>query len=364
MNPKQAAAEHGAGLVKSGMVLGLGSGTTSTLMVQAVGRKLREGTLRDVSGVPSSSGIAAVARESGVPLTTLDDQPRLDLNLDGADEVDPNLGLIKGLGGALLWEKIGATASRQVVILVDDTKLVTRLGTKAPLPVEVVPFGWKTHLAFVESLGGKPTLRTEPDGRPFVTDEGNYILHCRFEVYGAGADAATPLSAEVSPNEMVGLLNEIFSHFDSLIDLYGVEKIETVGDEYMAACGVPRPHPQHAQAIARLALDMSSYMASLTPRYGRRLEVRIGIHSGPIVAGVIGRKKFAFELFGDTVNTANRMQSHGVPSRIQVTRATFELLKDEFVCEPRGPVMIKGKGEMETWFLVAEKQKASEQTGA
>lgn len=181
MNPKQAAAERGAELVQSGMVLGLGSGTTSALMVQSIGRKLREGTLRDVVGVPSSSSIAAVARESGVPLTTLDDHPRLDLNLDGADEVDPNLGLIKGLGGALLWEKIVATAAGQVVILVDDTKLVTRLGTKAPLPVEVVPFGWKTHLAFVESLGGKPTLRTEPDGRPFVTDEGNYILHCRFE---------------------------------------------------------------------------------------------------------------------------------------------------------------------------------------
>jgi ribose 5-phosphate isomerase A len=181
MNPKQAAAERGAQLVQSGMVLGLGSGTTSTLMVQAIGRKLRDGALHSVSGVPSSSGIAAVARESGLPLTTLDDHPRLDLNLDGADEVDPNLGLVKGLGGALLWEKIVATASKQVVILVDDTKLVTRLGTKAPLPVEVVPFGWKTHLAFVESLGGKPTLRTEPDGRPFVTDEGNYILHCRFE---------------------------------------------------------------------------------------------------------------------------------------------------------------------------------------
>jgi len=181
MNPKQAAAERGAELVQSGMVLGLGSGTTSALMVQSIGRKLREGTLRDVVGVPSSSSIAAVARESGVPLTTLDNHPRLDLNLDGADEVDPDLGLIKGLGGALLWEKIVATASEQVVILVDDTKLVTRLGTKAPLPVEVVPFGWKTHLAFVESLGGKPTLRTESDGRPFVTDEGNYILHCRFE---------------------------------------------------------------------------------------------------------------------------------------------------------------------------------------
>ena len=181
MNPKQAAAEWGASLVQSGMVLGLGSGTTSALMVQAIGRKLREGTLRDIVGVPSSSAIAAVARESGVPLATLDERPALDLNLDGADEVDPNLDLIKGLGGALLWEKIVATAAREVVILVDDSKLVSRLGTKAPLPVEVVPFGWKCHLAFIVSLGGAPTLRLEPDGKPFVTDEGNYILHCRFE---------------------------------------------------------------------------------------------------------------------------------------------------------------------------------------
>jgi ribose 5-phosphate isomerase A len=188
MNAKQAAADHGASLVESGMALGLGSGTTSTLMVQTIGKRLREGTLRDIVGVPSSSGIAAVAREVGVPLTTLDARPVLDLNLDGADEVDPKLGLIKGLGGALLWEKIVATASRRVVILVDDSKLVSRLGTKAPLPVEVVPFGWKTHLAFIESQGGAPALRTEPDGRPFVTDEGNYILHCRFE--GGIADPA------------------------------------------------------------------------------------------------------------------------------------------------------------------------------
>ncbi len=181
MDPKQAAAECGANLVTSGMVLGLGSGTTSTLMVRAVGRKIREGALRNVIGVPSSSAIAAVAREAGVPLTTLDERPALDLNLDGADEVDGDLGLVKGLGGALLWEKIVAAASRQVIIMVDESKLVNRLGTKAPLPVEVVPFGWKTHLAFLESLGAKPTLRTEADGRPFVTDEGNYILHCRFE---------------------------------------------------------------------------------------------------------------------------------------------------------------------------------------
>jgi ribose 5-phosphate isomerase A len=181
MNPKQAAAEYGASLVRSGMVLGLGSGTTSTLMVQAVGRMLREGTLKNIIGVPSSSAIAAVARESGVPLATLDEQPMLDLNLDGADEVDPDLNLTKGLGGALLWEKVVATASRQVVILVDESKLVPRLGSKAPLPVEVIPFGWKSHLAFIESLGGEPALRVEGGGRPFITDEGNYILHCRFK---------------------------------------------------------------------------------------------------------------------------------------------------------------------------------------
>ncbi len=181
MNPKERAAEEGAKLVESGMVLGLGSGTTATLAVQAIGRGVREGRLRNVCGVPSSSAIAAVAREAGVPLTTLDAHPALDLDLDGADEVDPHLDLIKGLGGALLWEKIVATASRRLVILVDDSKLVERLGQKAPLPVEVIPFGWRSHLPFIESLGGTPTLRTTPDGKPFVTDEGNYILHCRFE---------------------------------------------------------------------------------------------------------------------------------------------------------------------------------------
>lgn len=191
MNPKQMAAERGASLAESGMVLGLGSGSTATLAVQAIGRRLREGSLRNVVGVPSSSAIAAVARESGVPLTTLDQHPVLDLDLDGADEVDPHLNLIKGLGGALLWEKVVAVASRRVVIFVDESKLVDRLGTKVPLPVEIIPYGWRTHLAFIESLGGKPELRTLPGGRPFVTDEGNYILHCRFDGIAdpAGLDA-------------------------------------------------------------------------------------------------------------------------------------------------------------------------------
>ncbi len=181
MDAKQMAAERGAELVESGMTIGLGSGSTATLMVQALGRKLKEGTLRDIRGVPTSSAIAAVARESGVPLTTLDEHPALDLDIDGADEVDPNLDLIKGLGGALLWEKVVATAAKRLIILVDESKLVPRLGSKAPLPVEVIPFGWKAHVPFIESLGGTPALRSGKDGKPYVTDEGNYILDCRFD---------------------------------------------------------------------------------------------------------------------------------------------------------------------------------------
>lgn len=172
----------------------------------------------------------------------------------------------------------------------------------------------------------------------------------------------TPLSAELAPTAVVELLNEIFSYFDTLVDRYAVEKIETVGDEYMAACGVPRRCPDHAQSVARLALNMCSYMGGRPEQDGRRLDVRIGIHSGPVVGGVIGRKKFAFELFGDTVNTANRMQSHGVPGRIQISRETYELLKDEFICEPRGKIMVKGKGEMDTWFLVGARIDVAEKS--
>ncbi len=165
----------------------------------------------------------------------------------------------------------------------------------------------------------------------------------------------TPFSAELSAREVVETLNEIFSYFDALVDEFGIEKIETVGDEYMAACGVPRACPDHAQSLVRMALQMCDYIATRPQRNGRRLDIRIGIHSGPIVAGVIGRKKFAFELFGDTVNTANRMQSHGVPGKIHISRATYELIKNDFVCEPRGKMEIKGKGEMDTWFVVRPK---------
>ncbi len=152
---------------------------------------------------------------------------------------------------------------------------------------------------------------------------------------------------------MVRLLNEIFSHFDSLVEKYDLEKIRTIGDNYFVASGVPRPRPDHAHALARMALDMCEYISSRPPsRTGKRLDFRIGINSGPVVAGVIGRKKFVYDVWGDAVNLGSRMESTGTAGKIQIGRATYELIKDDFACEPRGTVTVKGKGEMETWYLV------------
>ncbi len=165
----------------------------------------------------------------------------------------------------------------------------------------------------------------------------------------------TPLSAAMSPVEMVDLLNEVFTYFDSLAEKYGVEKIRTIGDSYMVAAGVPRPRPDHAQALAHMALDMCAYIDRLSDTH-KGLSFRIGINSGPVVAGVIGRKKFQYDLWGDAVNTASRMESHGTAGKIQITQTTYELLKDEFVCEPRGTIPVKGKGEMATWYLLGHQK--------
>jgi len=171
----------------------------------------------------------------------------------------------------------------------------------------------------------------------------------------------TSLSAELPPAEMVELLNEAFSFFDSLLDKYDVEKIRTIGDNYMIASGVPRRRPDHAQALVRMALDMRDYVSTHTFRRGQRVNFRIGINSGSMIAGVIGRRKFVYDVWGDAVNIASRMESHGLVGAVQITQATYELIKDEFVCEPRGTVNVKGKGDMEVWLVVATKEKLSEQ---
>jgi adenylate cyclase len=162
----------------------------------------------------------------------------------------------------------------------------------------------------------------------------------------------TPWSERLPPAEVVGFLDRLFSRFDVLADRHGLEKIKTIGDCYMVAAGVPTPRPDHARALALMALDMLDAMCA-DDEVGRLgLELRVGINSGPVVAGVIGRKRFLYDLWGDAVNTASRMESHGTPGRIQITRATYELLGDEFECEPRGTIAVKGKGDVEAWYLV------------
>jgi class 3 adenylate cyclase len=169
----------------------------------------------------------------------------------------------------------------------------------------------------------------------------------------------TPLSDRLQPAEVVGILDRLFTHFDSLADRYGVEKIKTIGDCYMVAAGVPTPRADHARVMARMALDMREAMRSRDAVGHLGLELRIGINSGPVVAGVIGRKRFLYDLWGDAVNMASRMESQGMPGRIQVTRATYELLRDEFDLEPRGTVPIKGKGDVETWYLTGVRRVAA-----
>lgn len=164
----------------------------------------------------------------------------------------------------------------------------------------------------------------------------------------------TPMSAAMSPAELVGLLDEVFRRFDGFVAELGLEKIKTVGDEYMAAAGVPLPRSDHAQAIAELGLRIRDDLGT-NPVNGRRLSVRIGINSGPVTAGIIGTHKFSYDLWGDTVNTASRMESEGIPGSIQVSAATYELIKDEYVCEPRGRIPVKGKSEMETYLLILKR---------
>jgi adenylate cyclase len=167
----------------------------------------------------------------------------------------------------------------------------------------------------------------------------------------------TPLSSRLDAREVVGLLDRLFTSFDELVDRYEVEKIKTIGDCYMVAAGVPTQRPDHAHALAGLALELRECAKTCLPDGADHdLRLRIGISSGPVVAGVIGRRRFLYDLWGDTVNMASRMESHGTPDEIQITRSTWELLDDHFVTEPIGLVDVKGKGKIETWRLVGPRE--------
>ena len=191
---KLAAAEMALGFVNSSMLLGLGAGSTASLAVRMLSERLRNGDLRDILCVPCSLETESLAISLGIPLTTLEDHPLLDLTIDGADEVDPQFNLIKGGGGALLREKIVAQSTRREIIIVDGSKLSPQLGTKRVVPVEIIPFGWGSQKSFIKSLGARITLRTNLDGTPFKTDQRNLILDCDFGPISNPADLADILS--------------------------------------------------------------------------------------------------------------------------------------------------------------------------
>jgi ribose 5-phosphate isomerase A len=192
---KQKAAHRAVEFVDSGMVVGLGTGSTTAFAVIRIGELLKSGDLKNIVGIPTSIRTKTLAGELGIPLCGLDDQPLIDVTIDGADEVDPDLNLIKGGGGALLREKVVAQASRQNIIIVDESKLSACLGTHWALPVEVIPFAAKTEENFLKSLGAAVTLRLDDKEQPYQTDQNNFILDANF---GEMAD----------PNDLAARLNE------------------------------------------------------------------------------------------------------------------------------------------------------------
>lgn len=176
---KKTSGETAAKRIQKGQRIGLGTGSTVRYFLEALSRRLASNELSDIVGVPSSQKTEILARSLDIALTTLEIEPDLDLYVDGADEVDPQLNLIKGLGGALLREKIVSLASRHFIVIIDNSKLVRQLGQRSPVPVEVLPFGWKATAEKIKAFGGKPTLRIENDV-PYITDQGNHILDCHF----------------------------------------------------------------------------------------------------------------------------------------------------------------------------------------
>jgi ribose 5-phosphate isomerase A len=197
---KEKAAHYAVGFVKSGMVVGLGTGSTAAYAVKQIAKRLKAGDLKNIVGIPTSIRTEKLARELDIPLCGLDDQPAIDVTIDGADEVDADLNLIKGGGGALLREKVVAQASRRNIIVVDESKLSPRLGTRWALPVEVISFAAKPEENFLESLGASVSLRLDMQGQPYKTDQHNYILDANF------GEMADPNRLAAKLNARAGIL--------------------------------------------------------------------------------------------------------------------------------------------------------------
>jgi ribose 5-phosphate isomerase A len=224
MNPKQRAAEAAMAFVQSGMVVGLGTGSTTDHFLQALGNALKDGRLKDIQGVPTSRKSELRALHLGIPLIPLGPQhPKPVVTVDGADEVDPNLDLIKGLGGALLREKVVAQNSGKLIVIADSSKIVKKLGTHAPLPVEVAVFAHETHEPFLRGLGADPKLRKTPEGTVFVTDNSNYIYDCHFP-----DGIADPHALETALKQRAGVVETgLFLGIAAMAIIAGEDAIET-----------------------------------------------------------------------------------------------------------------------------------------
>ena len=220
-----------------------------------------------------------------------------------------------------------AEVEEQKTLILEETRKSERLLTSIlPKPI-------------AERLKGAP-LRSFADSYPDVS------------VLFADITGFSEMATKAAPAILLRLLEDVFNEFDDIVDYHGVEKIKTIGDAYMVAAGVPLEQMDHAQVVAECALSMIEAMAPKITESDGQFNVRIGISSGPVIAGVIGRKKPAFDLWGETVNLASRMESHGVPGRIQVTQSTYELLQRRYEFQPRGEIEVKGHGMLPTWFLL------------
>lgn len=207
----------------------------------------------------------------------------------------------------------------------------------------------KTELLLLNILP-EPISERLKQGEDIIADSFSQVTVLFADIVGF-----TELSADWSPVKTVSLLNQIFSCFDDLVDAYHLEKIKTIGDNYMIVGGLPKYREDHAEAVANIALDMQAEISRIGDVKRMPLRMRIGISSGPVVAGIIGKKKFAYDLWGDTVNTASRMESYGLPGHIQVNETTYSLLKQNFLFEQRGLIDIKGKGKIPAYFLKGHK---------
>ena len=208
----------------------------------------------------------------------------------------------------------------------------------------------KSEALLLNTLPKAIADRLREDGTDAIADQIDNATVLFADIVGF-----TPIAGSLKPKKLVAFLNDIFSGFDWLAELHGVEKIKTIGDSYMAAGGIPDPNPDHASSVADLGLEMIKMIKTLGRSSGFDFNIRVGICSGPDVAGGIGRKKFFYDLWGDTVNVASRMESHGAVGRVHVSESTYQLLRDKYVFEARGAIEIKGKGEISTYFLGAKR---------